>query len=94
MAYQARLGLVRYISGLRLIVECVLTCYKENAIMYHVDVPGAKYSHAIYTSILTGQVPTNWKGEPIVADHLIKSMVRSNYKLQYIGPEWYRGYSW
>jgi hypothetical protein len=55
-----------------------------------VDIPGAKYSHAIYTSYLTGQMPTNYKGDPIQGDHLVRSMLRStkDYQLRYIGPEW------
>jgi len=68
--------------------------YKSNSISYYVDIPGAKYSHAIYTSYFTGQLPTNYKGDPIKGDHLIKSMLRANekrqekYKFRYIGPEW------
>lgn len=68
------------------------------------DIPGAKYSHAIYTSYLTGQLTTNYKGDPIIGsfhlsfddlliegDHWVRSMKRSDsaeYNLRYIGPEW------
>jgi len=65
--------------------------YQQNAVIYHVFIPGAKYSHAIYTAYLTGQLPTNYKGEPIKGDHLVKSLLRApsaNYKFKYIGPEW------
>jgi len=60
-------------------------------LVYHVDVPGSKFSHAIYTSYMTGQLPTNYNGDPIAGDHLVRSMKRSlkrEYKLRYIGPEW------
>jgi len=69
----------------------VLEHYKEHGISYFIDIPGAKYSHAIYTSYLTGQLPTNYKGDPIKGDHLVRSMLRSQhnpYKFRYIGPEW------
>lgn len=39
--------------------------YKDHAVIYSVDVPGPKFSHAIYTAYLTGQLPTNFKGSPI-----------------------------
>eukprot|EP01119_Soliformovum_irregulare_P000182 TRINITY_DN10130_c0_g1_i1.p1 TRINITY_DN10130_c0_g1~~TRINITY_DN10130_c0_g1_i1.p1 ORF type:complete len:864 (+),score=206.95 TRINITY_DN10130_c0_g1_i1:55-2646(+) len=71
--------------------EEVLEFYKDHSVTYLVDVPGAKYSHAIYTSHLTGQLPTNYKGDPINGDHLLRSLLRSrssNYKFQYVGPEW------
>jgi hypothetical protein len=54
-------------------------------------VPGLKYSHAIYSSYLSGQLPTNYKGEPILSDHIVKSLNRAygpSYSLKYIGPEW------
>jgi hypothetical protein len=51
----------------------VLDHFKEHAVAYAIDIPGAKYSHAIWTSYLTGQLPTNYKGEPIRGDHFIKS---------------------
>jgi hypothetical protein len=50
---------------------------KEHAVLYLIDVPGAKFSHAIYTSHLTGQPHTNYKGEPIKGDSLIRSMKRA-----------------
>eukprot|EP01119_Soliformovum_irregulare_P011628 TRINITY_DN2936_c0_g1_i2.p1 TRINITY_DN2936_c0_g1~~TRINITY_DN2936_c0_g1_i2.p1 ORF type:complete len:869 (-),score=182.80 TRINITY_DN2936_c0_g1_i2:122-2692(-) len=64
--------------------------YKDKGAIYYIDLPGAKYSHAIYTSHLTGQLPTNYKGDPIKGDHLIRSMLRKpdGPKLRYIGPEW------
>lgn len=55
------------------------------------DIPGAKFSHAIYSSYFTGQLPTNYKGTAIAGDHIIRAMKRNNkvsYKLRYIGPEW------
>lgn len=51
----------------------VLEHFKEHGVSYAIDIPGAKYSHAIWTSYLTGQLPTNYKGEPIQGDHFIKS---------------------
>lgn len=59
-------------------------------VMHPIDLPGPKYSHAIYTSYLTGQLPTNYQGHPIKGDHLVKSMKRSPSigPLTYIGPKW------
>jgi hypothetical protein len=40
---------------------------------------------------LTGQLTTNYKGDPIAGDHLVRAMKRSSqadYKFRYIGPEW------
>jgi hypothetical protein len=40
---------------------------------------------------MTGQLPTNYNGDPIKGDHLLKSMKRSkaeSYNFRYIGPEW------
>lgn len=51
----------------------VLDHFKEHAVAYAIDIPGAKYSHAIWTSYLTGQLPTNYKGDPIRGDHFIKA---------------------
>jgi hypothetical protein len=64
--------------------------YASNSILYTIDIPGPKYSHAIYTSYLTGQLPTNYQGKPITGDSLLKSMQRSSSigPLTYIGPEW------
>lgn len=50
----------------------VCICTQEHAKTYIVDIPGAKYSHAIYTSYLTGQLPTNYKGDPIKGDHILR----------------------
>eukprot|EP01103_Thecamoeba_quadrilineata_P002511 TRINITY_DN12460_c0_g1_i1.p1 TRINITY_DN12460_c0_g1~~TRINITY_DN12460_c0_g1_i1.p1 ORF type:complete len:968 (-),score=127.20 TRINITY_DN12460_c0_g1_i1:63-2966(-) len=61
---------------------------ESHLITYLVDIPGPKYSHAIYTSFLTGLLPMNLPGEPIIGDSLLKSLVRSDYKLHYVGPEW------
>ena len=64
---------------------------KSHSIVYHVDVPGSKFSHAIYTSYMTGQLPTNYNGDPIPGDHLVRSMKRSpknDYRFNYVGPEW------
>lgn len=64
--------------------------YGSNSILYTIDLPGPKYSHAIYTSYLTGQLPTNYQGHAIKGDSLIKSLQRSPEigPLTYIGPEW------
>jgi hypothetical protein len=51
----------------------VLDHFKDHAVAYAIDIPGAKYSHAIWTSYLTGQLPTNYKGDPIQGDHFIKA---------------------
>eukprot|EP01114_Cavostelium_apophysatum_P005081 TRINITY_DN1568_c0_g1_i1.p1 TRINITY_DN1568_c0_g1~~TRINITY_DN1568_c0_g1_i1.p1 ORF type:complete len:876 (-),score=228.98 TRINITY_DN1568_c0_g1_i1:1299-3926(-) len=69
----------------------VLEHYADHSISYFVNIPGAKYSHAIYTAYFTGQLPTNYKGEEIKGDHFIRSLLRAentDYKLTYIGPEW------
>lgn len=71
--------------------ELSLSFEKDHSVSYFVDIPGAKYSHAIYTAYLTGQLPTNYKGEPIAGDHLVRSLKRSQlptYNFRYIGPEW------
>jgi len=56
----------------------VIDHYRDHAVVYHIDVPGAKFSHAIYTSHLTGQPHTNYRGDPIVGDSLIKAMKRAS----------------
>jgi hypothetical protein len=78
----------------------IFEAYKENAQIFLVDIPGAKYSHAIYTAYLTGQLTTNYEGKPIAGDHIVRSMKRSftrqgkesaadaAYPMRYIGPEW------
>lgn len=70
--------------------KAVIQRYKDSSILYEIDVPGPKYSHAIYTSYMTGKMHTNYAGKTIVGDNLLKSMKRStqNFKLKYIGPEW------
>jgi hypothetical protein len=67
-----------------------LNHYRDHSVLYTIDIPGPKYSHAIYTSYLTGQLPTNYQGSAILGDSLIKSMQRSPAigPLTYIGPEW------
>jgi hypothetical protein len=52
--------------------------YKDHGVSYLIDIPGAKYSHAIYTSQFTGQLPTNYAGKPIEGDHLVRSLLRAN----------------
>jgi hypothetical protein len=64
--------------------------YSDHGILYTIDIPGPKYSHAIYTSYMTGQLPTNYQGKPIEGDSILKAMQRSQDigPLTYIGPEW------
>ncbi|KAG2383489.1 hypothetical protein C9374_004160 [Naegleria lovaniensis] len=64
--------------------------FRDHMVLYTIDVPGPKYSHAIYTSYMTGQLPTNYQGHAIEGDSLVKSMQRSPSMgpLTYIGPEW------
>ncbi|KAL9652332.1 hypothetical protein ABK040_011989 [Willaertia magna] len=64
--------------------------YREHMVLYPIDVPGPKYSHAIYTSYMTGQLPTNYQGKAIEGDSLVKSIQRSPDMgpLTYVGPEW------
>ncbi|EFC48510.1 FBOX domain-containing protein [Naegleria gruberi] len=64
--------------------------FKDHMVLYTIDVPGPKYSHAIYTSYMTGQLPTNYQGNPIEGDSLVKSIQRSPDMgpLTYVGPEW------
>lgn len=64
--------------------------FKDHMVLYPIDVPGPKYSHAIYTSYMTGQLPTNYQGKAIEGDSLVKSIQRSPYMgpLTYVGPEW------
>lgn len=40
----------------------LLEVFEDHGVGYTIEIPGAKYSHAIYTSFLTGQPPTNYKG--------------------------------
>ncbi|KAL0210778.1 hypothetical protein P9112_009076 [Eukaryota sp. TZLM1-RC] len=52
------------------------------------NVPTLKYSHAIYTSLLTGNPLGNFAGRPITNDNFVYSYVRSGGKVRYHGPEW------
>ncbi|KAL0246057.1 hypothetical protein GEMRC1_007273 [Eukaryota sp. GEM-RC1] len=52
------------------------------------NVPSLKYSHVIYTSLLTGTPMANYAGLPLTADNFIYSYVRANGKVKYLGPEW------
>jgi hypothetical protein len=58
--------------------------------LFPVVVPGAKYSHAIYSSYLSGTLPTNYGGKPLESDHLLASIKRSQceIKTRYVGPRW------
>jgi hypothetical protein len=75
--------------------------FESHSQVYLINIPGAKYSHAIYTSFMTGQVATNYEGKTIDGDHLVRSMKRSfvrpgvdsrgervSYPVRYYGPEW------
>lgn len=84
---------LRYVSDL-------LSFYQDHSHTFGIEINGPKYSHAIYTSFLTGQLPNNYQGKPIQGDSLIESFQRSrNYakshpnvkgmgSLYYAGPEW------
>eukprot|EP00735_Rhodelphis_limneticus_P007452 TRINITY_DN1_c0_g1::TRINITY_DN1_c0_g1_i1::g.14809::m.14809 TRINITY_DN1_c0_g1::TRINITY_DN1_c0_g1_i1::g.14809 ORF type:complete len:967 (+),score=122.21 TRINITY_DN1_c0_g1_i1:298-3198(+) len=74
-------------------VKCsteILEHYKDHSYRFDVEIPGIKFSHAIYTSWLTGELPINFAGKPIQGDNLYASMRRgkSNVRLEYEGPEW------
>jgi hypothetical protein len=66
----------------------IFSNYETHGVLYNVDLPGPKYSHAIYTSYLTGQLATNYEGNPIKGDNLLKSILRSKEfgPLTYVGP--------
>jgi hypothetical protein len=69
----------------------VLEHFGEHAVAYGVDIPGAKYSHGIWTSYLTGQLPTNYKGDVIGGDHFLRALNRHAahaHSVQYVGPLW------
>ena len=52
--------------------------YEEHSHMWGIDVPGPKYSHAIYTSFLTGLPSTvNLEGKPLTNDHLLLAIKRA-----------------
>eukprot|EP01028_Stygiella_incarcerata_P003594 TRINITY_DN1740_c0_g1_i1.p1 TRINITY_DN1740_c0_g1~~TRINITY_DN1740_c0_g1_i1.p1 ORF type:complete len:845 (-),score=185.66 TRINITY_DN1740_c0_g1_i1:174-2708(-) len=52
--------------------------YANNSVKYTVHVPGYKWSHAIYTAWMTGMPATNYFGESVKGDHIIRSIVRGN----------------
>jgi hypothetical protein len=62
---------------------------QDHSILYGVDVPGTKFSHAIYSSIATGRPHTNYAGSELKGDHLLRSLHRSDkctQSLHYVGP--------
>ena len=64
--------------------------YQEHSQVFLVYTPGFQYSHAIYTSYLTGEAATNYKGVPIHADTWLHSVRRApeKFNMEYVGPAW------
>src|SRR3989338_7502555 len=66
--------------------------YRDHAHIWGINVPGSKYSHAIYTAFFTGQPHTNYMGFPLSGDSLLDSIVDSavcpSSKIEYVGPKW------
>lgn len=69
-----------------------------NAQLFTIRVPGPKFSHAIYTSFMTGMPAYNYIGTRVTGDSLLQSYSRSRRDCQgllldsplirYTGPEW------
>ncbi|KAL0210690.1 hypothetical protein RCL1_005126 [Eukaryota sp. TZLM3-RCL] len=52
------------------------------------NVPSLKYSHVIYSSLLTGTMVSNYAGLPLSSDNFLHSYKRGGGKVMYLGPEW------
>ncbi|KAL0212340.1 hypothetical protein RCL1_005966 [Eukaryota sp. TZLM3-RCL] len=61
--------------------------YSMNGASFLLNVPSIKYSHVIYSSLLTGTMVSNFAMLPLKSDHLFASFKRGGGKLMYLGPE-------
>jgi hypothetical protein len=60
--------------------------YRDHSYTVGIHIPGLIWSHAIYSSFLTGQKATNYNNDLIRSDHLLQSMHRANISnIKYIG---------
>ena len=60
--------------------------YKDHSYTVGIQIPGLIWSHAIYSSFLTGQMATNYNNDIIRSDHIIQSIKRTELtNIKYIG---------
>jgi hypothetical protein len=65
---------------------------KTGGVSFRIDIPGVKYSHAVFDAYWRGQLPTNTLGDTLQGDTLWNAMLRSpasqSLRPIFVGPNW------